>query len=164
MSASEVLIAESAVASMRHAATAAYPNETGGILLGVLADNAPWVVLADELVDSVRGRNHFRIAAGATSDAVSRAQQADPRIGYLGDWHSHPANVGPSRTDLQTLQRYATVQRGGPATTLIVLRREHDQWELDPRRVFRWRTVTCSIHLTGDLPPACWTALEDHDA
>jgi len=153
MSTKTLLISESAAATMRRAAAAAYPDETGGILLGVRSGNTPWVVRAEEFVESTRGRNHFQIEAGATSAAVQRAQSDDIRLGYLGDWHSHPADIGPSRMDLWTLRRYSTVGPGGLATTLIVVRRQNHRWVLDSRRILRCRTVTCLIQLSGDLLP-----------
>ncbi|MGE2836009.1 Mov34/MPN/PAD-1 family protein, partial [Mycobacterium sp. SMC-4] len=94
-----LLLAESARATLTAAAAHAHPCETGGILIGVLADGHPWVTAAIEIATTDRGRARYRIPGGATHAAVQRSRATDDRLGYLGDWHTHPADAGPSPTD-----------------------------------------------------------------
>ena len=61
--------------------------------------------------------------AGLTTPAVLRARTADHRLGYLGDWHSHPHDVGHSRTDLASLALISIKMPLQPNPTQIVVRR-----------------------------------------
>lgn len=145
-----VLISESGAATVVAASRRAHPHEVGGILLGVHADQRPWITLALELPTSDRGRSHYRLPGGATQAAVRAAREVDPRLGYLGDWHSHTRDVGPSPTDRATMRRLAYTQGFGPL--LLVVRRTGRTYALDVRQ----RVFTClnrrRLVLTGDLP------------
>lgn len=97
------------------------PLETGGILLGYReADN---LVITHALVvdgggatkdryvrDDVRANERL---AGFLSD---RAE--DDPIGYVGEWHSHPAPSGPSTIDRNAM-RAAAKAADGPVALLI---------------------------------------------
>ncbi|WP_292602317.1 Mov34/MPN/PAD-1 family protein [Nocardioides sp. REDSEA-S30_B4] len=147
-----LLVAESAQTSMSTAAAHSHPDETGGILIGVYLDGQPWVTRAIELHSDDRGRHHYRIPAGVTQPAVHQARTLDGRLGYLGDWHSHPADVGPSHTDLATLAFISLTRPRTPNPTLVIARRQGDRYLLDARRITALSPRTCEIRLTGDLP------------
>lgn len=88
-----------------------FPMETGGMLLGYIADNNDVVVTAiigpgpaakgsryafepDAEYQQVELEAHFRATEGIES--------------YLGDWHTHPHGSSlPSRTDKRTLAHIA---------------------------------------------------------
>lgn len=153
---SKVLISERAAADLRRCARKARPNETGGILLGVRTAGRPWIARAVEIPTSDRGRHHYRLPAGATTPAVLDARRSDPRLGYLGEWHSHPADVGPSATDRATMRRLS-LRNPRTGLVLIIVRTGPDSDWLDVRETafpcLRCReTVT-----TGDLPPPAIT-------
>lgn len=147
-----LVLSESAQAAMFTAATTAFPNETGGILVGVHVDGHPWVTRAIEIATADRGRHHYKIPAGATQPAVRAARTADPRLGYLGDWHSHPADVGPSPTDLATLALFSVRHPRSPNPTLVIVRNAGDGHVIDPRRIVAITPRACEVRLTGDLP------------
>lgn len=147
-----LLVSESAQTYMRLAAARSHPFETGGLLIGVHLDGHPWVVAAVEIATNDRGRNHFKIPAGATRPAVTAARKADPRLGYLGDWHSHPHNVGPSPTDLATLGLISIMHARGANPSLVIIRRHEVGYTMDARRITVIGPRTCDVHLTGDLP------------
>jgi proteasome lid subunit RPN8/RPN11 len=130
-----LLITENARSTMTTAAARAHPDETGGILIGVYLDGHPWITTAIEITTTDKGRSHYRIPAGTTQAAVLRARAIDHRLGYLGDWHSHPDDVGPSRTDLATLAFISMKQPLLPNPTQIVVRRTNDGYTLDARRI-----------------------------
>lgn len=147
-----VLVAESVSAALRLMAKRAHPQETGGILLGVRNGDRPWVTHAVEIPSLDRGRTHYRLPAGATTPAVARARETEPRLGYLGDWHSHPSDVGPSPTDRATMRRLA-LHHPRTGLLLIVVRRGVDGPWLDLRELtfpFLHRREQVP---TGDLPP-----------
>lgn len=147
-----LLLSESAKTSIIAAAAKAHPNETGGILIGVHTENGqPWVTRAVEIATNDRGHNHYKIPSGATQPSVHAARRTDPRLGYLGDWHSHPVNVGPSSIDLATLATYSIKHPRTSNPTLIVVRNAPDGRVLDARRIVTVIPRTCELHLTGDL-------------
>jgi proteasome lid subunit RPN8/RPN11 len=138
---------------MTAAATHAHPNETGGILIGVYLDGHPWVTAAIEIESKDRGRHHYKIPFGKTQPAVHATRQNDPRLGYLGDWHSHPRDVGPSTTDLATLGLISLKHPRSHNPTLIVVRHTTDGYTLDARRITTVAPRPCTIRLTGNVPP-----------
>ncbi len=149
-----LLLSESAQASMIAAAAKAHPNETGGILIGVHTNSGhPWVTRAIEIATNDRGHHHYKIPSGATQPSVHAARRTDSRLGYLGDWHSHPADIGPSPTDLATLAVYSIRHPRTPNPTLIVIRNTTDGRALDVRRIVTVTPRPCELNLTGDLPP-----------
>jgi proteasome lid subunit RPN8/RPN11 len=159
-----LLLAESAFDQMRRAASLAHPLETGGILVGVHADLQPWATMAIELRTSSRGRTHYRLPGGATQPAVMRARAIDQRLGYVGDWHSHPADVAPSRTDLATLRLISYLRPRLPNPTLLVLRRsDADEYNLDARRIIAVNPRRCAVRITGDLPRVANDRLEHNE-
>lgn len=146
-------VSESAKAQMASAAARAHPNETGGVLVGVYLDGQPWVTAAIEIASTDRGRHHFKIPYGKTQPAVHAARQDDDRLGYLGDWHSHPHDVGPSTTDLATLGLISLKHPRSPNPTLVVIRHTNTGYALDARRIMTIAPRPCEVRLTGNLPP-----------
>jgi integrative and conjugative element protein (TIGR02256 family) len=115
-----ILIARSAVDAATADGTAALPNETGGILLGFRTPNLIVVTRALTVADprSSRNqytRNHRRARARMDFDRGN----APPVVGYVGEWHTHPADVGPSWIDRHALSETARLAEGPLA--LIVL-------------------------------------------
>jgi len=147
-----LVISESAKAAMIVAATKAHPEEIGGILVGVQVGNEPGVTGAIEIPSPHRGRHHYKIPAGATQPAVHAARRADQRLGYLGDWHTHPADVGPSPTDLATLAIYSIKHPRSLNPSLVVVRNSDDGYTLDARRITSVTPRICEVRLAGDLP------------
>lgn len=150
----QLRITEVAHCTMTAAAERAHPYETGGILIGVHLDGHPWIITAVEIHAKDRGRSHYRIPASTTQAAVLRAQAIDRRLGYLGDWHSHPRDVGPSRTDLASLALVSMKRPRLPNPTQIVVRRSDHGYTLDARRIVMMVPRVCTIGLTGSLPGA----------
>lgn len=149
---SRLWITEAAQATMTTAAAKAHPVETGGILVGVHVDGHPWVISAIEIATTERGRSHFRIPGGADHRAVLNARTTDTRLGYLGDWHSHPHDVGHSPTDLASLALISIQKARDPNPTQIVLRRTENGYTLEARRIVTLIPRICTITLTGGLP------------
>lgn len=159
----QLWITEAARTTMTTAAARAHPVETGGILIGVYLDGHPWITTVVEIPTTSRGRSHYRIPAGATHAAVLRARAVDQRLGYLGDWHSHPHDVGPSPTDLASLALISMKRPRLPNPTQIVVRRTEVGYNLDARRIVTFAPRVCTFGLTGDLPSATPYAHEAAD-
>jgi proteasome lid subunit RPN8/RPN11 len=153
----DVLISESAVEQLQAAAQAAAPHETGGILLGVMGDDRRWVTAVREIPSAHPERGRYQLPANVTNGIVLEARALDPRIGYLGDWHSHPADSGASGIDLATylwLLRHA-LSRSETTPLLVVVRRDAQEWQLDVTTAVAWRFRPRALawSLIGDPSP-----------
>ena len=117
----------------RSYADAAYPRESGGLLLGWWEHGVPVVVDVVKVPDSGAGRSHWTRSRQAAAEVFAQVRATYPAtVGYVGDWHSHPHDVGPSGTDLRVIRRVskqyddaialAVVRRGGVVDTRLALR------------------------------------------
>jgi hypothetical protein len=149
-----IWIAEDAQRTMLAAAVAAHSRETGGVLLGVLTRGArPWVTQAVELPSSRSTATFYEVPAGARRKAVEKLRRQDPRLGYLGEWHVHPADLAPSTTDVSTMTRLAADPEGGcPRPVLIVVRKTRRGYQLDARQLSGSSLHALRIIATGPLP------------
>lgn len=142
------------IAIMR-AAKDAFPRETGGILVGVVAEThgatRPWITHAVEVRSRRSGRAHYELPAGSRERAVKRLRRFDPRVGYLGDWHSHPMDVGPSHTDAASI---ASISETGdcPRPLLFVLRHVSERYDIDARQWTGASLRHLQIMEAGPLP------------
>lgn len=153
MSVPRIHVSESVSRGLIVSAMKSEPLETGGVLVGVYLDGEPWVTHMIEIASTQRGRTHYRIPRGVTRPAVQRFRATDPRLGYLGDWHSHPLDVGPSATDLASLALISLRQARYPNPTGLLVRRTVDGYQLEAHRIVNMTPRPCSIHYLGDLPP-----------
>lgn len=117
-------------------ATAALPKETGGILLGYRTDQGVQATVALHVPDRRAGaatyRRSYRLAARALADALA-AEPPDSPVGYVGEWHSHPAPAGPSPIDLSVIADIAGASDDG--VLLVVLSRDNAEWRLNVSEV-----------------------------
>jgi integrative and conjugative element protein (TIGR02256 family) len=135
---------------MRDVAAVAHPLEAGGILVGVYSESTPWVTHALQIPSLDVGPAHYVVPAGITRRLVKCARQIDSRIGYLGEWHVHPDDVGPSLTDLRTMRKVGRAQEE-PRPLLIVVRRTSDDHVLDARQLVWGQLRKLEIVLCGGL-------------
>jgi hypothetical protein len=145
-------MSETAQRALRHAAQQALPNETGGVLLGCIIDERPVIAEVVEIKDPDATDRGYAIPQGRVDDVVSEARTRDPRLGYLGEWHSHPSEAGPSPLDLATM--LGAAQDSGMSEPILVL--VHPQ-AADNLKVIAHVTTraglrTAGICVTGDLP------------
>ncbi len=145
-----------AEAALREFATAAHPDETGGILVGVRARRTVWITSAIELRGN-RGPGHFEIPRGATTPAVREAREGDGRVGYLGEWHSHPRGDGPSQTDrtvMRSLRLLTPIPPLGGPLLVIVRRSDEREYGIDVFRSHFTRLKPTEVLRAGPLPSA----------
>lgn len=151
-----VWVSDGAREIMIEAAAAAHPSETGGVLVGVVLARGPgagrpWVTHAVQVPSRKSGPGYYELPAGARERAVKRLRMNDPRLGYLGDWHSHPADIDPSSTDAHSM---ASVSVTGDCARplLLVVRRNGEGYRIDSRQ---WTGATLrqlQIRSSGPLP------------
>ena len=145
-------ITEEAKELLFEASAASHPLETGGIVAGVLVEGRPWITHVKEIPSQVSGHSSYMLPAGKTSPAVAALRASDPRVGYLGDWHSHPANVGASSLDLRTLRR-SSQDNDAHAPLLVVVRRDKlGSYALDVHAWARIRSRRVHLADSGPLP------------
>ncbi len=131
-------------------AATAYPHETGGLLLGWWNANVPVVAAWVAVPDPDARRNRWSRNEAAAADALIAARRNYPaHIGYVGDWHSHPADIGPSQSDTRAIRRVS--RQYDDAVALAVVRRGG---RVDTRLAHRGRLVTVASLAEGrPYPP-----------
>ncbi|MDN7805803.1 ThiF family adenylyltransferase [Burkholderia gladioli] len=113
---------------LKAARTRAFPNETGGALLGYYDFNINAVIVVLGLPpppDSTSTPTSFERGVRGLADVVAEASRRTAGIvGYIGEWHSHPPghSASHSRDDLVQLVHLALgmADDGLPAVQLIV--------------------------------------------
>lgn len=145
-------ISERAQDLLRAASRIAVPNETGGVLVGCIIDGRSVVAEVAEIRDDDASATRYRIPEERITEAVTEARERDPRLGYLGEWHSHLVPKGPSTLDIAAMLGVA--QDSDSTNPLLLLVHPHASAP-DDLRVY----VTtpgglkpASICTTGDLP------------
>jgi hypothetical protein len=151
-----VWIAEEAAATIVLAAAAAHPDETGGVLVGVHTHGSrPWVTHAVELRSPKATGTFYEVPPGARRKAIARLRRRDPRLGYLGEWHVHPADAAPSPVDTETIARLAADPDAGcHRPLLLVARRTSTGYVLDARQLSHRLLRDLQIIATGPLEAA----------
>lgn len=133
-----VWVCDQARSALIEAAAEAHPNEIGGVLVGVIGHvdggrGRPWVTHAVRVESHKRGRAHYELPARARELAINQMRKHDPRLGYLGDWHSHPINVAASGTDTSSVEAIS-VSGDCPRPLLFVIRRTNGTYAIDARQ------------------------------
>lgn len=83
-----------------------HPVETGGLLLGWWNGDDIIVVDLIEVPDeSASHTSWVRREAKSQSALDKTLKNAPNNLGYVGDWHTHPATIRVSNTDLSSLCR-----------------------------------------------------------
>jgi|CXWL01.1.fsa_nt_gi proteasome lid subunit RPN8/RPN11 len=146
-----VLVVESEAERLKALAAKRDPFETGGILLGVLSDDVPWVTRVIEVPPVRPHPAKYKLPEGATHSIVAEARLSDPRLGYVGDWHSHPGDIGPSSLDLRSLARLArrAEHRGEPPPVLLIVRKSGADWLITGSRPGSLQIMATPVVLTG---------------
>ena len=126
-----VWITEAARDTLISAASGAYPFETGGVLIGVFAWGRPWVTHAKEIMTDHRSTNYFELPSGSRNRTVAQLRKKDNRLGYLGDWHSHPCDFGPSSADQNAMAKLA-LNGDCHRPLLFLVRRDIEVYNIDP--------------------------------
>jgi Prokaryotic homologs of the JAB domain len=148
------LLAESAEARMVTAAGDASGLETGGILVGVLIEGRPCAAYALEIPSAHPSRNRYHLPAGVTCRLVDCARRVDSRLGYIGEWHVHPADVPASAIDAATMLRLANRLMSDDVQPVLVVVRQVSptSYSIDAWGWGRHGPRDLKVLRTGDLP------------
>jgi integrative and conjugative element protein (TIGR02256 family) len=111
-----ILVARAALDVVLAAGKQALPIETGGVLLGFRVPEGV-VVTRALVVPDPRSSRHSYLLHSRRAQALMRAVRGDapPVVGYVGEWHTHPAETPPSRTDQRALGAAARLAAGAVA-------------------------------------------------
>jgi integrative and conjugative element protein (TIGR02256 family) len=144
-----VTVAATAADLIARWARQAAPNETGGLLLGWWEGTAVVVAHAVEVPDpdatSSRWTRHEDTAQAALDAALRDPNH--PWLGYVGDWHSHPAPMDPSPTDELALW-HASSHYPQPLALLV----HQPDGHLDLRVAHQGRSRLARLDLTAAAP------------
>jgi integrative and conjugative element protein (TIGR02256 family) len=129
-----------------------FPNEIGGILIGWREGKEVVVHDLVLITDETAGSHHYDRSQRQAQQLLEKytADSGDDRLGYVGEWHSHPAHSPPSTTDLRALR--AIAQTLGQPIALIVLAAHCDGSSIEPigtiaRARSRGNTQLRSVHV-----------------
>ena len=112
------------------AAAAATPLETGGILFGYRAGDDVVIESTLEIPDpGATTSSYRRDHARAQSALEERLKSAPAHVGYVGEWHSHPAPAGASGQDVREIGAISKVSPH-PVALLVLRRNPHERWSL----------------------------------
>ena len=150
-------IAESAFHSIVEASQAAAPLETGGVLIGTTISERKVVAAAIELPDISATDETFAIAEGRVAEAVESARLDDPRLGYIGEWHSHPNGGGVSTTDRATMMTIAA-ETDVEIPILVIASPDDPMWTIEAVMASPETTRSITVELCGEIRP-----MEDED-
>ncbi len=107
--------------------------ETGGILLGWREERRLCVTQMLEVFDDEARRTSYtrrqRLAEKLMSEFLGGLPD-DTLIGYVGEWHVHPAPIGPSITDQRELKRFS--KKSENSLGMIVCAREVEEAKWRP--------------------------------
>ena len=137
---------------LRQLGRAALPVETGGVLLGCHVDGRPVVTDVIEIPDTDATETRYRIPEGAAHAAVAAARARDLRVGYLGEWHSHPSGKGPSTLDVAAMLALDADDDMTNPILVVVEPSTNAQSRLDACVTRNGRVTPASICSTGELP------------
>lgn len=120
----QVRVAEQVLAVTESSAFEASPNELGGILVGWWDGDSTAVV--QELLpvpDHQAGRAQYERRHSPAQEVLEEYLRThdDPRCGYIGEWHSHPAPQPPSSIDRAALSGIVRQVRGPVALVVLSL-------------------------------------------
>ena len=105
---------------MLTAGLAALPCETGGILAGFRTEDQVVVTRAAVVPDVGSSRREYQLHKQSATEELARLKvSAAPVVGFVGDWHTHPADMPPSSIDIASLGLVARAT--GDLVALVVL-------------------------------------------
>lgn len=122
----EVRLSSDAGKTLKELLSLARPNETGGILIGLVNWNRKTVYVTRILKPPFDSRSSPYAFVRGTSDVPEDVKHIHERtgamLGYIGEWHTHPGGVPqPSAQDLSTVEKIKSNLDKVPLPTLILI-------------------------------------------
>lgn len=118
-----ITITDQAVATLTAEARASRHSERGGILIGYRIEATIHIHDALSVADATAAHTHYlrrnREGQKVLNDWMNATD--DPTLGYVGEWHTHPAPVPPSPRDLASARMMAIKNRKPVALLVAAL-------------------------------------------
>jgi len=147
-------LSEAAAHLIREAAREALPDETGGVLVGVSVEKRPWVTEAILVPSPKSSPVYYELSGAERRAAVEGARGRDRRQGYIGEWHSHTYDIGPSGLDRETMARLAGEGgEDGAPPVLLIARHCKNGHDLEAHEQVDGGLVPLRVLAAGALPP-----------
>ena len=114
------------------------PFETGGLILG--HRHSPSEIVITDAIGPGPSADHRRTGfdpdtTWQTAELARRYEQADRRLHYLGDWHTHPGGTTTlSRTDRRTLRAIARYPHARCEYPVMAVLADGNPWTLAIRQ------------------------------
>lgn len=125
------------------------PKETGGLLIGWIDGRTIVVRHILEVPDPDATHTSWTRSEERANEALTQflTEAEHPWLGYVGDWHAHPAPVGPSQTDKRSLKKDSRTVR--QPLVLIVHRSDETIDVLTAQRGMVARTTVTTFGQNG---------------
>lgn len=108
------------------------PNrEIGGVLFGAREGDDVHVVEVVQVQDPAATRRRFVLHRELREATIARYLAELPcgsPVGYVGTWHSHPADKGPSFVDRRTFRRQ--VREAPDTIAMLIVASADGEWNL----------------------------------
>lgn len=123
----EVRIHPTVVSKMKEELIKNYPNETGGLMIGLIHSKRR-VIYVTRTIDAPQGSmgdpSKFRRNSAKNSPELTAIMnKTGQTLGYIGDWHSHPiSSANRSATDLNAmLETKKQLAPAGVPTFILII-------------------------------------------
>lgn len=110
-----------------------YPFETGGILIGTIESEIIVIKYASDAgPNAVHKHSNFIRDGEYTQQYLDNIVCGSKAAGnYIGEWHSHPINCGPSQKDVKAMIWVASNAKYDIATPIMGLCiKQNSSWQL----------------------------------
>lgn len=151
-----VTISSTAWAHATGAAAREPMRETGGLLLGWrTSDGEVHVTDMVEVPDPRARHTAYRRRHARAQAALGEALASEPTqspVGYVGEWHTHPAPVGPSWVDHRAIRR---ISKKSPETVALVVcayNSSTNRWTPIAQCAANGRVATATLELENGSP------------
>jgi proteasome lid subunit RPN8/RPN11 len=118
------------------------------VIVGVMAQDQPWILAGVAVPNASSQLNAYVLPKNARPQSVALYRRIEPRAGYLGDWHSHPGNVGPSSLDIQSLK---LLSRANVVPLLILAILVDQEFAVMGYRLKSGQLEAVSLEMSGPL-------------
>ena len=148
-------IAQSVVTAMTGEASARFPEETGGVLLGYWSQTEDDVVIHHAVgpgPNATHKRLRFHPDSQFHEAEIARIyEMSGRRHTYLGDWHTHPrGGLRLSVRDLRTLSRIARTREARVSVPImIILAGDEKEWKIAVWRFQGPHGLACILRLAS---------------
>jgi integrative and conjugative element protein (TIGR02256 family) len=126
----EIHLADQARDTLVAAGRRSQHQECGGILIGYREGQVVFVEDALSVADPTAGHSSYLRRSRPAEEVLARyleplaVEGEEFYLGYVGEWHTHPLPVPPSRTDRVAMRMMA--RRNPHAVAMVVVARHND--------------------------------------